>query len=82
MIIKLSEGDHGEILFKSPFMFTQYVRPNLLARITIQYLHSYLDNEAATKAAFDEDGFFKTGDLAHRVGDEYVFDGRAATDCK
>ncbi|KAF7719262.1 AMP-binding domain-containing protein [Penicillium ucsense] len=61
--IKLSEGDHGDILVKSPMMFTHY-----------------LGNEAATLAAFDEDGFFRTGDVGYRVGDQYVLEGRASTD--
>ncbi|KAL4876010.1 hypothetical protein BJY04DRAFT_223495 [Aspergillus karnatakaensis] len=37
----------------------------------------YLGDEKATKAAFTKDGYYRTGDLAHREGDEYIFDGRA-----
>ncbi|KAL1862314.1 hypothetical protein Plec18167_000898 [Paecilomyces lecythidis] len=40
----------------------------------------YWNNEAATRAAFDEDGFYRTGDLVYRSGDDYVIQGRAATD--
>ncbi|KND87442.1 Acyl-CoA synthetase family member 3, mitochondrial [Tolypocladium ophioglossoides CBS 100239] len=61
--VKLSEGDHGEILVKSPWMLTHYI-----------------GNEEATKAAFDEEGYLKTGDLAHLVDGKYVFDGRVAAD--
>ncbi|KAB8234044.1 class I adenylate-forming enzyme family protein [Aspergillus alliaceus] len=61
--IKLSDGDHGEILVKNPNKFIQYV-----------------NDEAATRAAFDCEGFYKTGDYAHRVGDHYFFDGRASCD--
>ncbi|GAB1192532.1 hypothetical protein APSETT444_001724 [Aspergillus pseudonomiae] len=63
VMVKLSEGDSGEILVKSPFLFS-----------------GYLDDEEATRAAFDDQGFHKTGDFAHRVGDDYVLDGRASTD--
>ncbi|KNG91516.1 hypothetical protein ANOM_000011 [Aspergillus nomiae NRRL 13137] len=63
VMVKLSEGDSGEILVKSPFLFS-----------------GYLDDEEATRAAFDNEGFHKTGDFAHRVGDDYVLDGRASTD--
>lgn len=45
-------------------------------------LHSYLGDADATKASFDDEGFFKTGDLAHLESGEYIFDGRAKTDCK
>ncbi|KAF4218734.1 hypothetical protein CNMCM6457_003640 [Aspergillus fumigatiaffinis] len=40
----------------------------------------YLNNEKAMRAAVDADGFYHTGDLAHKVGSEYIFDGRASTD--
>ncbi|KAL4802408.1 hypothetical protein BDV18DRAFT_163812 [Aspergillus unguis] len=62
--VKLSHGDHGEILVKSPVRFSHYV-----------------GDEAATRAAFDEEGFYKTGDQAHRIGDDYYFDGRISSDC-
>ncbi|KAE8421001.1 hypothetical protein BDV36DRAFT_292677 [Aspergillus pseudocaelatus] len=61
--VKLSNGDHGEILVKHPNMFIKY-----------------MNDEAATRAAFDKDGFYKTGDYAHRVGNDYFFDGRASYD--
>ena len=37
----------------------------------------YLDNEAATRKAFTEDGYFKTGDLGYTVSDtQFVFQTR------
>ncbi|KAJ5553982.1 hypothetical protein N7513_003941 [Penicillium frequentans] len=59
--VKLSQGDQGEILVKSPSMFLRY-----------------LDNPEATKAAFDENGFYKTGDLARWENDEYILMGRTS----
>lgn len=43
---------------------------------------SYLDNPEATQAAFDEEGYFRTGDSARLVGPNVVLDGRFKTDCK
>ncbi|EKJ71870.1 hypothetical protein NXS19_013828 [Fusarium pseudograminearum] len=40
----------------------------------------YLGDEAKTKESMAADGFFKTGDYARRVGDEYVMEGRVSTD--
>jgi acyl-CoA synthetase (AMP-forming)/AMP-acid ligase II len=43
---------------------------------------SYLADPAKTKAAFDADGWYKTGDEAHLVNGEYIIDGRIGADCK
>ncbi|KAJ5900264.1 NRPS-like protein biosynthetic cluster [Penicillium subrubescens] len=56
--IKLSNRDKGELLVKSPRMFTHY-----------------LNDETANKDAFDEEGFYKTGDLVRRVGASYFLKG-------
>ncbi|KAJ5408557.1 NRPS-like protein biosynthetic cluster [Penicillium cosmopolitanum] len=61
--IKLSEGDYGELLIKSPNVFMRY-----------------LNNPAATKAAFTDDGFYRTGDMVSREDTDYFFHGRASTD--
>lgn len=41
---KLSNGDEGEVLVRTPIMFSKY-----------------LFDEAATRNALDEQGYFKTG---------------------
>ncbi|KAK2794908.1 hypothetical protein FQN50_009832 [Emmonsiellopsis sp. PD_5] len=51
----------------------------ILVKSLTMFSH-FLGDEAATQAAFDAEGYYKTSDLAHKVGDEYIFDGRAATD--
>jgi malonyl-CoA/methylmalonyl-CoA synthetase len=61
--LKLSNGDEGEILMKSPYMFSRYA-----------------SDPEATKAAHDENGYFKTGDIARRVGRWYFIMGRASID--
>ncbi|OAQ99178.1 hypothetical protein LLEC1_01747 [Akanthomyces lecanii] len=41
----------------------------------------YLGDEEKTKAAFDEGGFYKTGDIAELQQDELIFHGRERDDC-
>lgn len=61
--VKLSEGDEGEILVKSPHMFSKY-----------------LHDPEATAQAHDEDGYFRTGDIARKEGKYYYIIGRASLD--
>ncbi|KAF7585837.1 hypothetical protein BBP40_010035 [Aspergillus hancockii] len=61
--VNLSEGDEGEILIKSSFVFARY-----------------LGDDNATRNNFTSDGYFRTGDYGRHVDDEYVMEGRVATD--
>ncbi|KAJ5408554.1 hypothetical protein N7509_002437 [Penicillium cosmopolitanum] len=57
--VKLTDGDHGELLIKSPTMMI-----------------GYIDDEERTRAAFDDNGFYRTGDLVHQDDQGmFVFDG-------
>lgn len=83
--MKLSEGDYGELCVKSPEMFTQYVchvKVLPLMNTNNAALNSYLGDNNATQAAFDDEGYFKTGDLGKFEDGEYIFAGRANTDCE
>ncbi|KAJ5834116.1 NRPS-like protein biosynthetic cluster [Penicillium robsamsonii] len=51
---KLSEGNRGELLVKTPVLFT-----------------GYLDNPKSTCNAFDDEGFFRTGDIVRYNGSVY-----------
>lgn len=42
----------------------------------------YLGDDDATQRAFDEEGYYRTGDILRQVGEEYVFEGRASIDCE
>lgn len=39
-------------------------------------INSYLFDPELTKSVFDEDGFYRTGDIAHLANDEYIYEGR------
>ncbi|KAJ6787096.1 hypothetical protein PWT90_10884 [Aphanocladium album] len=54
----------GEMRLKSPAMFTRYIS----------------DDPTLTNKAFDEEGFFKSGDCAELIGDSYILHGRANID--
>ncbi|KAJ5711003.1 acetyl-CoA synthetase-like protein [Penicillium malachiteum] len=51
----------------------------LLVKSSRMFTH-YLNDETATKKVFDEDGFYKTGDLVRRDGGFYFFEGRVDSD--
>ncbi|KNG91519.1 hypothetical protein ANOM_000014 [Aspergillus nomiae NRRL 13137] len=61
--VKLSQGTHGELLVKSPYVFSHYI-----------------GDTDSTMAMFDDEGFFKTGDLAYLDSQDYVIEGRAKSD--
>lgn len=44
--------------------------------------NSYIGDEETTQAAFDDEGYFKTGDLAVLRDGEYIFAGRVNVDCE
>lgn len=81
--VKLSEGSKGEMSIKSPKMFLgSAIFPPLLDNVLAnQPRRSYLDDQEITSAALDEDGYFRTGDLAELKDGEYLFRGRALSDC-
>ncbi|KAJ5793927.1 hypothetical protein N7457_000526 [Penicillium paradoxum] len=61
--VSLKLTDEGQVLLKSPYMFSKY-----------------LFDEKATADAHDEEGYFKTGDIARREGQYYFILGRASID--
>lgn len=56
--VRIADPDHGTICGEGQIGEIQTRSPGVL--------HSYLDAPEATKAAFTDDGWFKTGDLALR----------------
>ena len=49
--LKLSNGSEGEVLIRTPIIFSKY-----------------LFDEEATRNALDDEGYFKTGDIASKEG--------------
>jgi malonyl-CoA/methylmalonyl-CoA synthetase len=43
-------------------------------------LIGYLNDAKQTREAFDQDGYFKTGDLSKMINNEFIFHGRANSD--
>ncbi|KAL3469954.1 hypothetical protein BJX99DRAFT_264663 [Aspergillus californicus] len=62
--IKLSERDHGELLVGGLTTFLGYLN----------------GPDATDPRIFNAEGYYKTGDIAHKVGEYYIFDGRASID--
>ncbi|CAG8176375.1 unnamed protein product [Penicillium salamii] len=46
----------------------------------LQTFLGYLNDEPTTDGLFDEEGYYRTGDIAHQEGIYYFFDGRGAID--
>lgn len=82
---KLSEHDQGELLIKTPVLFTEYVSGESDRSSVGNLTHlscRYLNNPEATRNAFDEEGFFRTGDIVRYNGSVYEIEGRAECDCR
>ncbi|KAL4953663.1 hypothetical protein BDW69DRAFT_194642 [Aspergillus filifer] len=60
--LKLSEGDHGELLIGGITTFLGYLNGN------------------GPSSLLNDEGYQKTGDLVHKIGEYYIFDGRASVD--
>ncbi|KAB8262594.1 hypothetical protein BDV32DRAFT_147515 [Aspergillus pseudonomiae] len=63
-LVTLKFNDEGELLVKSPALFTRYLSPN----------------PEVMRGVFDSDGFYKTGDLARLEGGYLYIHGRASQD--
>jgi malonyl-CoA/methylmalonyl-CoA synthetase len=79
MDVKLSNGDEGEVLIKSPVMFSKLV---LFFSYQDQVSNTirYVADPEATRDCHDEEGYFKTGDIARIEGGNYFIMGRASVD--
>ncbi|KAG4433953.1 hypothetical protein IFR05_010566 [Cadophora sp. M221] len=81
VILKLDNGDEGEVLVKTPSLFLGYAKyPIYVLKFRLTLRYRYLNSPAATAERFDADGFFKTGDLATLKDGRYIFQGRANMD--
>lgn len=85
--MKLSEGDQGELLVKTPSMFLGYISLSMhrsvkqSANVIVGNITRYLNSPDATAKRLDAEGFFKTGDLATLENGRFIFKGRANMDC-
>lgn len=70
----------GEMRLKGPTMFTRYELLTLAQKSTKQGISYISEDPTLTGKAFDEEGFFKSGDCAEMVGGSYVLHGRTNID--
>lgn len=80
MDVKLSEGDEGEILVKSPVSSDDVLFLATGAKCWQHMFSKYLRDAEATAQAHDEEGYFRTGDIARKEGKYYYIIGRASLD--
>ncbi|KAJ5675649.1 hypothetical protein N7462_008546 [Penicillium macrosclerotiorum] len=64
---------------QNPFKLSDGDRGELLIG-GITTLLGYINDEAAIRAVLDDEGYLRTGDLVHKTGEFYFFDGRASVD--
>lgn len=77
--VKLSDGEEGEVLVKSPWMFSKCVTSGDIVTANADESR-YLFDDKATLDAHDSEGYYKTGDIARREGKNYFILGRASMD--
>ncbi|KAF7715917.1 AMP-dependent synthetase/ligase [Penicillium ucsense] len=75
----LVEGTIGKPMSGIEVKLSEDGRGELLVKAPTLFL-GYLNNPEATRSAFDQEGFFRTGDIVRYNGSEYVFEGRASCD--
>ncbi|KAM3458915.1 hypothetical protein MY3296_000062 [Beauveria thailandica] len=73
------KGSLGKIAPGVEVKLSEGTRGRLFIKSPDRFL-CYLGDQEKTKAAFDEEGFYKTGDIAELVGDELIFHGRERDD--
>ncbi len=65
---------------RSPFLFCKSVVPWSLDDNSDANLQRYVYDIEATENALTKDGFFKTGDVAEKHGQNYYIKGRKSID--
>ncbi|KAJ6781023.1 hypothetical protein PWT90_04925 [Aphanocladium album] len=77
--ISTIKGSLGKIAPGVEVKLSEGTHGRLFIRSPDRFLH-YLGDEQKTRAAFDEDGFYKTGDMAELQDNELIFHGRERDD--
>lgn len=75
----LPDGSIGEIALGADVKLTEGDEGEVRTRSYYSF-SKYIHDPEATKAAFDEDGYFKSGDMAIRKGKYFFITGRASVD--
>lgn len=78
--VRLSDGEEGEVLVRSPVGSRPYPNSSTMLSSLKHMFSKYLNDPEATAKAHDDDGYFRTGDIARREGKYYYIVGRASLD--
>ncbi|KAJ9652394.1 hypothetical protein H2198_008363 [Neophaeococcomyces mojaviensis] len=76
---KVPDGSAGEASLGVDVRLSEGAEGEVRSRSYYMF-SKYIHDAEATKAAFDEDGYFKSGDMAERKGKYYFITGRASVD--
>lgn len=73
------DGSTGEVSLGADVKLSEGDEGEVRSRSYYSF-SKYIHDPEATKAAFDDDGYFKSGDMATRKGKYYFITGRASVD--
>lgn len=73
------DGATGQVFLGADVKLSEGEEGELRTRTSYMF-SKYIYDPEATKAAFDEQGYFKSGDMAFREGKDYFITGRASVD--
>jgi hypothetical protein len=83
----LGQNHTSRVVIKERFMSahhscSQSICHLLQSQSCLTFAGRYINDIDGTRKSLTDDGFFKTGDIAEKVGDRYFLKGRISVDSK